>query len=513
MAGSVGIVTEIELRPGERGNSNLAYIEKLAEAWALIQDHDVFRGTQSAAPLAITDDVADSGSQRPFELIFYTRALASGSQTYTAGINLFWIDLQWSATPGVPLRASAIDQMARTTFRSPCQINDVHIAVADVSFNPLMHKGALLRVSPEEVTGAIVFAIARDIENNEDIGVLQAWKRSVLSTTGMFKLLPTATARYWYALQERERIATLNAAVHRNAFQRIHEINRLMRRLKETTPAADITAAAIADAYWNLQMVAGGAWTVTMNFVDCCATISNKLLDTPEIACCLQDIDDRSVLTGIPNPFDSHTRLQAIIDKCRANNRSQLVWVVQGIWYHWRRGNIGALSVVDIKGSPQTGNRGLADLLLFKSMLKTAVLAKALLFPESADRRGSPWQTSRSPSHPGSSRKKSRTRCGGRAVPRPRTKCLASSRTLSSGESMTGRSSSRSSQAKQRQRRCRRRVWWSTFRRSRRSGPWRMVLLTPSRGTAMPPLLRQSMWRTTLFSTSRRRTAPRSPRP
>ncbi|MFM7987233.1 MAG: hypothetical protein ACKPKO_48765, partial [Candidatus Fonsibacter sp.] len=113
---------EIALRPGERGNSNLAYIEKLAEAWALIQDHDGFRGIHSAAPLAITDDVADSGSQHPFELIYDTRALAS-SQTYTAGINLFWIDLQWSATPDVPLRATAIDQMARSTFRSPCQIH------------------------------------------------------------------------------------------------------------------------------------------------------------------------------------------------------------------------------------------------------------------------------------------------------------------------------------------------------------------------------------------------------
>jgi hypothetical protein len=123
-----------------------------------------------------------------------------------------------------------------------------------------------------------------------------------------------------------------------------------------------------------------------MNFVDCCATISNKLLDTPEIAWCMQDLDERSVLTGIPNPFDSHTRLQAIIDKCRANNRSQLIWVMQGIWYHWRRGNIGALSVADIKGTAQTGNRGLADLMLFKSLLKTAVLAKAAtLFPDSAD--------------------------------------------------------------------------------------------------------------------------------
>ena len=89
VAGSVGILTEIELRPGERDNCNLAYIEKLAEAWARIQNHDDFRGIQSAAPLAITDDVADSGSQHPFEFISYTRALASGSQTYTAGINLF----------------------------------------------------------------------------------------------------------------------------------------------------------------------------------------------------------------------------------------------------------------------------------------------------------------------------------------------------------------------------------------------------------------------------------------
>ena len=44
-----------------------------------------------------------------------------------------------------------------------------------------------------------VFIIARDIENNEEINALQAWKRSVLSTTGTFKLLPTSTARYWYA--------------------------------------------------------------------------------------------------------------------------------------------------------------------------------------------------------------------------------------------------------------------------------------------------------------------------
>ena len=57
----------------------------------------------------------------------------------------------------------------------------------------------------------------------------------------------------------------MNAVVHRSTFQRIHEINRLIKRLKETTPATDITPAAIADACAkNLHMVAGGAETVTM---------------------------------------------------------------------------------------------------------------------------------------------------------------------------------------------------------------------------------------------------------
>ena len=187
---------------------------------------------------------------------------------------------------------------------------------------------------------------------------------------------------------------------------------------------------------------------------------------------------------------------------------------MQGIWYHWRRGNIGALSVVDIKGSPQTGNRGLADLLLVKSMLKTAVLAKAaILFPESADWRGvavaniaesftswfkseddqeKMWRAGRSPSE--------NKLLGllsdvvfGRVYDGPIKLAIKSSKTAAETMQTPGL------------------VEYLQEIEAKR--PWRMVLLTPSRGTAMPPLLRQSVWRTTWFSTSRGRTAPRSPRP
>ena len=378
---------EIELRPGEQDNANLPYIEKLAAAWSLIQDHDLFRDIQAAQPIGITGDAAASGTQMPFDFEFYEGALKTASKSYTAGINLFWIDLQWSATPGVPLRVSAIEQMARDMFRLPTAIGAIHIAVSGPEYNPLKHQGALLRVSPEEVTGAFVLAIARDIQNSEPDDILRAWKQVALSTTCVFKVLPSASDRYWYALQQREQVAMTHKAVHRSTLQRLHEISRLMKRLRETTPQSEVTAASIAKAYTdNLTMAAGAPGAVTLNFVDCCATIANKLLDVPAIAWCLQDLDERSALSEEPNPFDSHTRLQAIIDKCRANNQAQLVWVVQGIWYNWRRGHVKYLSVSEIKGTAQSGNHGFADMMLVKLQLKIAVMSKAkALFPESSD--------------------------------------------------------------------------------------------------------------------------------
>ena len=135
-----GIATHIELHAGEKDNTNLAYIERLAHAWDVITDHHVFRDIQSANPLAINDSHDDCGTQHPFDLVSYKNALTAGN-TYTAGINLFWIDLLWSSTPGVPLRISAIEQMASTMFKQPTVITDVHIATSGPDFNQIAQGG------------------------------------------------------------------------------------------------------------------------------------------------------------------------------------------------------------------------------------------------------------------------------------------------------------------------------------------------------------------------------------
>ncbi|MFM7985422.1 MAG: hypothetical protein ACKPKO_39520, partial [Candidatus Fonsibacter sp.] len=90
-----------------------------------------------------------------------------------------------------------------------------------------MHKGGLLRVSLEEITSICVLAISRDINNNECDSVLRTWISLMLSATGNVVLLRAATDRYWYALQQREWLSTVNAAVYRPTLQRIHETNQI----------------------------------------------------------------------------------------------------------------------------------------------------------------------------------------------------------------------------------------------------------------------------------------------
>jgi 5'-phosphate synthase pdxT subunit len=65
----------------------------------------------------------------------------------------------------------------------------------------------------------------------------------------MFKLLPTTTAKYWYALRERERIATLNATVRRNAF------GSQVESFEATLSAPDVTSDAVAAVFIRAPLV------------------------------------------------------------------------------------------------------------------------------------------------------------------------------------------------------------------------------------------------------------------
>ena len=58
-------------------------------------------------------------------------------------------------------------------FAKPTVLEQLHVAVPSVEYKVAEHKGSLMRVSPEEVTGAYFIAVARDIKRGEPAEVLE----------------------------------------------------------------------------------------------------------------------------------------------------------------------------------------------------------------------------------------------------------------------------------------------------------------------------------------------------
>ena len=379
----------IQLQGGEQDLQNVAYITTLTEAWALVSDHPNFENIQQASPLSLTE----GGAQVPYRLHDYLLALSVGGNggqppldltpkaRFTCAINLAWLDFQWSATPGVPVRMAAVMRLRDTAFKSPCPAPVVHVAVPrDPTYQPHMHKGALKQVSPEEITAAYLLAIARDVLRQEGDDIMEEWAKYLRSSTCIFIVLDSDMEMYWHAVEQREALEQTYKLARRSCYQRLHEIVRLMERMRQKMKETDVTAKRVADEYKAnvASMTESSGSAVTLNFVDTAKSVASRMLSVPEIAFCMADLDEHHAVAGeFNNPFDSHSRLQAIMDKCKAGQTGKLIWCVEGIWYHAKKGNLRNLSFADLKGSPATGNRGYIDLLMYKKEMRALLFRKA----------------------------------------------------------------------------------------------------------------------------------------
>ncbi len=111
-------------------------------------------------------NTGQSGFLHPFNLETYKAAIPTGTDSaYNVGIKLFCIHF----------------------CGAPC----LEFPSESGPLSPMQRKGPLMRMSPEEVTGAIVLAIKRDICNDEPEDTLLAGRRVVLSTPCTFRVLPT----------------------------------------------------------------------------------------------------------------------------------------------------------------------------------------------------------------------------------------------------------------------------------------------------------------------------------
>ena len=189
-----------------------------------------------------------------------------------------------------------------------------------------MHKGALKQVSPEEITAAYILAIARDVAKQEGEDIMEEWAKYLRSSTCNFVVLDSDKEMYWYAVEQREALEQTYKVARLSCYQRLHEIVRLMERMRQTMKETDVTAKRVADEYKAnvASMTENSGSSVTNSFVDTASTVAKRMLSVPEIAFCMADLDEHYV-ASVPgsefyNPFDSHSRLQAILDKRKMVN-------------------------------------------------------------------------------------------------------------------------------------------------------------------------------------------------
>ena len=77
---------------------------------------------------------------------------------------------------------SAVELVKETTFATPTALSEIMVAAPDKDYKAKERKGELMRVSPEELTTAFVWAVARDIARGETDDVLQKWRGIMLTT-------------------------------------------------------------------------------------------------------------------------------------------------------------------------------------------------------------------------------------------------------------------------------------------------------------------------------------------
>ena len=124
MAAAAPTKLTTQLQGGEQDVQNVDFITELTNAWTRVSNHIV--GIQEATPLTL----GEGGSQAPYKHSDYLLALGGSTaepQTghfppkarFTCAINLAWVDFQWSATPGVPVRMAALLRLRDKLFKTP----------------------------------------------------------------------------------------------------------------------------------------------------------------------------------------------------------------------------------------------------------------------------------------------------------------------------------------------------------------------------------------------------------
>ena len=339
---------------------NSAHYTKVQQWRDVIQSCELFANIVQDNPLS----VADGGSQAPFSWPTATLALRDEGRSerhYTCGINFFWCDMLYTPTMGVPIREHAVWSLMDHHFRTPNPLPNILSIALQAGEEPEERKGSWMSLSPEEMTHAMLGAIARDIQSG-DKDAAQAWRAIALSTTAELRFYADPDAKLRKAMQLRENMSIDDEAMTRSQTQRIYEIVHFRNTLRETQGKASVPD--ILAYYTTLRMKE----PITKSFIDTALTVHSRVLTLPAAERLLLRMD------GLPkaqNPFGSLQRLQCIVSKAQMDHKL-LVWFLYGIAHMVEHLKVlpdsPDLTMTGLTGkrTAEYGNHGTLDLLHFK---------------------------------------------------------------------------------------------------------------------------------------------------
>jgi hypothetical protein len=169
----------VSVMPLEIAKCNSSHLAEVHAATRVIEQHDVFADIMSAAPLGL----AEGGKTAVFNLADFNAAMQGDLKRVEAGCNMFWQDLNCDPIVShLPINKQKVASMAATRFAEPSWPGTIVIAVRSGE-NPLERKGALRRLSPPELSHALILAVARDVTEGKAKNVLERWRRILLSAT------------------------------------------------------------------------------------------------------------------------------------------------------------------------------------------------------------------------------------------------------------------------------------------------------------------------------------------
>jgi hypothetical protein len=336
---------------------------------------------------------------------------------YKAAGNLLWVDMLWSAQPGVPINRRAITEIKDHYFKAPCPYPGVIVVGVNRTDMPTDSRGKLRRISPEEMPHALIIKapasmlllgwaahvgcslqgrrlsawsapvcmvsgcgslrrscreVAEEIKSAEvsgDDSSLRGWFNMLLSVSFHFKLLESDDAKYWEAVRLREHLVVDFSTMARDAVQRVFELAAF--KAKQEARSGRLTALQVAELYGQNGDLAPSSEPITKNMVENAISVHGVLQGVSGVQ---QVLQAATAKYGKQSPFNSVLKLHLISNKAKDLARQSglpapvcVQWSFAAILDITNCGFIEASEVAirNIKGEGNAG-KGIVDILIFK---------------------------------------------------------------------------------------------------------------------------------------------------